>query len=145
MNEELEIIKSEYNTMTEIKDIWENPLVKCIISHIPFISSGIDSGLAKEIEKHQRKKLEMLFEIILEDDAITMDDVKDVDCIMLIAKTIDVVNRLIRNEKVVYLAKLLKNSIKDKQRNIDEFEETLNKLAGLSLREIDLLYLLQQF
>lgn len=142
MNEEVEVLKSEYNATIEMKDIWENPVVKSIISFIPLISSSIDSGVAKAIELRQKKKLEELFKILLEDDDITMEEVADVDCIMEIAKTIDVVNKLIRNEKVKYLAKLLKNSIKDSEGNVDQFEESLNKLEELSLREIDLLYLL---
>lgn len=144
MREDFEIIKNEYVVNNEIKDIWENPVVKCIASYVPFLSSGIDYGLGKAIETRQKKKLETLFEIILEDGTITMDDINDVDCIMEFVKTIEVVNKLIRNDKVKYLANLLKNSIKDKEKDVDEFEELLNKLATLSLRELDLLYLLYE-
>lgn len=49
--------------------------------YVPFLSLGIDYGLGKAIEIRQKKKLEMLFEIILEDGTITMDDINDVDCI----------------------------------------------------------------
>ncbi len=144
MNEELELVKSEYNGMNEVKDIWENPIVKQIISCIPFISAGIDSGIEKSIEMHQKKKLEELFKIILEDGNydVIMENINDVECIMEIAKTIDVVNRLIRNDKVKYLGRLLKNSILDSERNVDEFEELLNKLSELSLREIEMLHCL---
>lgn len=143
MNEKLEIVKSELNTTTEIKDIWENPVVKFLSQFIP-ISKGIDSAIGKAFEIHQKKKQEQLFEIILEDDTITIDDVNDVDCIMEFAKTMEVVNRLIRNDKIKYLAFLLKNSIKDKKRNIDEFEELLSKFSTLSVREIELLNLLYE-
>ena len=76
MREDFEIIKNEYVVNNEIKDIWENPVVKCIASYVPFLSSGIDYGLGKAIETRQKKKLETLFEIILEDGTITMDDIK---------------------------------------------------------------------
>lgn len=143
MNEEFDMVKTEYNGIGEMKDIWENPVVKLVISHIPIISSGLNSGVAKALEMHQKMKLEKLFEIILEDNDITIDDIEDVECIMEIAKTMDVVNRLIRNDKIKYLGKLLKNSIKDgDNRNVDEFEELLNKLSELSLREINMLHLL---
>ena len=144
MSEAFEVVKSEYQATGEWKDIWENPVIKCITGCIPFLSAGLDSGLTQMIEERQRKKLEMLFGLILEDGEITVDDVQDVDCIMEFAKTIDVVNRLIRNDKIKYLANLLKNSIKEKEKDIDEFEELLNKLAELSLREIDLLHLLYE-
>lgn len=142
MNEEFESIKSDFSVMTEIKDIWENPVVKFLLQFIPFASSSVDSAIGKEIEIRQKNKLEQLFEILLKDNSITIDDLEDVDCIMEFAKTIEVVNRLIRNDKVKYFANLLKNSIKDKERNIDDFEESLSKFSTLSVREIDLLYLL---
>lgn len=143
MNEEFEIVKSELNATTEMKDIWENPVVKFILQFIP-IPTGADSAIGKAFEIRQRKKQEQLFKIILEDDAITINDVNDVECIMVFAKTIEVVNRLIRNDKIKYLAYLLKNTIKDKKRNIDEFEELLSKFSTLSVREIELLHLLYE-
>lgn len=142
MNEEFEILKSSLNATYEIKDIWDHPVVKFLLQSIPFISSGIDLAIGKELEMRQKNKLEQLFEIVLKDNSITIDDLNDVDCIMEFAKTIEVVNRLIRNDKVKYFANLLKNSIKDKERNIDDFEESLSKFSTLSVREIDLLYLL---
>lgn len=114
MSEEFEIVKSELNATTEVNDIWENPVVKFVLQFIP-IPTVADSAIGKAFEIHQRKKQEQLFEMILEDGTITIDDVKDVDCIMEFAKTMDVVNRLIRNDKIKYLAYLLKNSIKDKK------------------------------
>lgn len=143
MNEEFEIAKSESNATAEIKDIWENPVVKFLLQFIP-IPAGADSAVGKAFEVYQRKKQEQLFEIILEDDTITIDDVKDIECIMEFAKTMEVINRLIRNDKIKYLAYLLKNSIKDKKRNIDEFEELLSKFSTLSVREIELLHLLYE-
>ncbi len=142
MNEKTELLKAEYNVATQIKDIWENPVVKFLLDKIHFISPNISNGLDKILEMHQRKKLEELFEILLKDNTVTIEDISNVDCIMETAKTIDVVNRLVRNDKVKYLANLLKNSIRDENRNIDEFEELLSKLSTLSLREIKLLYLL---
>ncbi len=144
MDEKTELKKASYNTMTEIKDIWNNPVVKDLLRIMPFRFLDIDNMIEREIEMLQKKKLEEFFEILLEDNAITLDDIKDVDCIMETAKTIEVINRLIRNDKVKYLANLLKDSIKNKKRDIDEFEELLNKLDALSMREIDLLYLLYQ-
>lgn len=143
MNEEFEVLKSELNATIEIKDIWENPVVKFLLQFIT-IPTGADSAIGKAFERHQMKKQEQLFEIILEDGTITIDDVNDVECIMEFAKTMEVVNRLIRNDKIKYLAYLLKNSIKDKKRNIDEFEEVLSKFNTLSMREIELLNLLYE-
>lgn len=142
MNEKTELLKAEHNEATLIKDIWENPVVKFVLDRIRFMSPDISYGVDKLLEMHQRKKLEELFEILLKDNTVTIEDISNVDCIMEIAKTMEVVNRLIRNDKVKYLANLLKSSIKDENRNIDEFEELLSKLSTLSLREIELLYLL---
>lgn len=144
MREESEIAKTSYQAASDIKDIWENPLVQFIVSHISSIFPAVSPGIEKALEMRQKKKLEELFEIVLEDGTITLEDLQDVDCIMEFAKTIDVVNRLIRNDKVEYLAKLLKNSIQDKERDVDEFEELLDKIATLSLREMELLHLLYE-
>lgn len=144
MNEKFEMAKAEYNTCTEIEDIWSNPIVKMLIGTIPKISSLIDSSIGKMIEFRQKEKLETLFEIILSDNKITMEQVNDVDSIMEFAKTIDVVNRLILNDKVNILAKLLKSEIASEDKNPDEFEELLHKLDVLSVREIELLHLLYE-
>lgn len=144
MKEESEIAKTSYQAVSDIKDIWENPLAQFIVSHISAILPAVSSGIEKALEMRQKKKLEELFEIALEDDTITLEDLQDVDCILEFARTIDVVNRLIRNDKVKYLARLLKNSIQDRERDVDEFEELLDKIATLSLREMELLYLLYE-
>lgn len=141
MNEKFETTKNNLDGIEKINNIWEHPVVKGIIGVIPYVSPAIDTGIKKLLEDYQRKKIEELFSIILEDNSITMSDIQSVESIMKIAKTIDVVNKLMRNDKVKYMANLLKNSIKEKD-NCDMFEEQLNKLDTLSIREIELLYLL---
>ena len=140
LNEKFETAKAEYNACTEIEDIWSNPIVKMLIGIIPKISSLVDNSIEKMLELHQKKKLEELFEIILSDNKITMDEVRDIDIIMEFAKTIEVVNRLILDDKINIFAKLLKSEILSENRNPDEFEELLNKLNILSLREMGLLH-----
>lgn len=142
MNEKFETVKNDLKDIEKVNNIWEHPVVKGVVSLIPYVSPIIDSGIEKMIEKCQKKKIEELFELILEDGTITINDIEDVDNILKIAKTIDVVNKLIRNGKIKYMANLLKNSIREKDDNCDVFEERLKKLDSLSVREIELLSLL---
>lgn len=127
----------------DIKDIYDNPIVQTfisILSKFPGFKDGVDAAIEKALTEFQHRKRKELFEIILEDNTITMDDVNDVTVLMEFAKVLDVVNRLARNGKVKYFARLLRSSIKEiRAGKIDEFEE---RLAGLSEREIDLLELL---
>lgn len=147
MNEKLDIVKSEYKAMQDLKGIWNNPMVQFIISNIPCISTIstiVDGSIQYLIDERQKKKMEELLETVFLDSSITLDDLYDVDHIMEFAKVMDVVNHLIRNDKVKYFGKLLKSTIHSGNKNIDEFEELLNKLNELSLREIDLLFLLAE-
>lgn len=141
MNERFDSIRDDVEGIQKINSIWENPIIQGVVGSIPYVATAIDSVVKNRLEYYQRKKIEELFNIILEDNSITMSDIQNVDSIMKIAKTIDIVNRLMSNEKVKYMANLLKNSIKE-QDNSDLFEEQLRKLDTLSVREIELLYLL---
>lgn len=142
MESNFENIKQSVINAEHIKDIWRNPVVIALLSgikRIPILSDIINNTIAVEIERHQKKKIEDLLNEILRDSSITQDMVEDVDVIMEFAKAVDVVNRLRTNQKVKYIAKLFVNTIKEDDRNYDEFEEFLQKIGDLSFRELDLL------
>lgn len=59
MNEELEVLKSSYNMVTEIKDIKENPVTEAMISlvkSVPVIGGLVDTTATVVINKFQEKK-----------------------------------------------------------------------------------------
>lgn len=60
-------------------------------------------------------------------------DVNDIEFIMNFKRTLDAVNRLANNDKVVYFANLLKNGyMKENKISNDEYEENLRILGELS-------------
>lgn len=80
MNEDLEVLKSSYNTVTEIKDIKENPVTETMISlvkSVPVIGGLVDTTATVAINKIQEKKQKELIQCILQNsNSITSDQVK---------------------------------------------------------------------
>lgn len=147
MNEEFEIAKAEMKNAEMYNDILNNPVIQtllCGIKSIPIISDLVINTISVAVEAHQRKKLQKLMTLIIEDNTITEEMVNDVDVIMEFAKMVDVVNRLRTSQKIEYLANLFKNMVKDSDRDYDEYEEYLQKLNDLSWRELELLFLLEE-
>lgn len=131
--------KQSLKKTDKIVDIWSHPIAKFIINIIPYLGSSIDSGIQAELDRFQRAKQEELFEIILEDGSITLEDVSDVTAIMQMKKCIDSINKLTTNKKVRYYAQLMKSAIKKETCDEDSFDEWLERLNTLSYREIELL------
>lgn len=131
--------KQSLKKTDKIVDIWSHPIAKFMINIIPYLGSSIDSGIQAELDRFQRAKQEELFEIILEDGSITLEDVSDVTVIMQMKKCIDSINKLTTNKKVQYYAQLMKSAIKKENCDEDSFDEWLERLNTLSYREIELL------
>ena len=144
MKDDLQLLKREMNTLDKAENIWNNPCVRLLLevvsAYVPVLPGMIDSSIQSLIGKRQKEKLEELLTLVFSDSSITRADLEDVDNIMKIAKVIDAVNRLIGNEKIQYFARLLKNNLKEEDKDNDLFEEQLEKLKSLSIREIELLY-----
>lgn len=143
MTEEFEIKKIEYENAVTINDIWNNPVVNVLKEmvkiKIPVATDIVDSTVSTIFEEFQRKKMEEFFDVLLCDKTVGVEDVKDITVIMEFLKMMDIVNHLIGNEKIKYCANLLKNSIKNDNNDINEFEECSNRLNELSNREIEIL------
>lgn len=149
MNEELEKCKAELKKAETAESIFDHPAVQFIesmLGMIPVVDAGVncvDAAVKKRLIDFRTSKQEELFEIIFADNSITIEDVSDVTVLMEFAKVLDAVNRLSRNGKVKYFAGLLKSSIPEiRTGNVDEFEEWMDHLGWLSVREIRLLKLL---
>lgn len=149
MNEEFDVVQSELSTLTEVEDIWQNPVVQALygaLNIFPPLATMVNSVVSKKLSEHQERKQEELCRIIFADNGITLDSVQNVAFIMEYARMLDVVNRLATNEKVKYIANLFKRTFSNgcDPKNIPEFEEYLHRLDYMSYREIDLLFLLYQ-
>lgn len=146
MNEEFQDVKNSLETLDDVKDISNNPVVKSLISLvslIPGMGTFANSAIAEKVSMFQKEKREKLIDIIFSDGTITQEQVSDVQFIMEFAKLIDVIDRLSTNTKVEYLGKLFKNSmLSNDDDKFDRFEEYLYRFNELSNREIEILYLM---
>ena len=117
--------------------IFNNPLTKNIIAIynqvIPF-GEVVTTNIEIMIDNFTKKKHQEFLETILSDNNLIVSaDVNDIEFIMNFKRTLDAVNRLANNDKVVYFANLLKNGyMKENKISNDEYEENLRTLGELS-------------
>lgn len=139
MNQDvLEIAKKKMQNGT---NSWSTAIIAGLVGLVPSFGGLFSSTIGQVMNDFQEKKRQEFLNVILSDEQmITTEMVSDVEFIMNFAKTLDVVNRLASNDKVVYLGNLLKNSYftTDKINNC-EYEEYLALLSELSYREIFIL------
>lgn len=99
--------------------------------------------VVNKFDSFQNEKRNKFCEVVLENKVmITSDKVRDITFIMEFLRTMDVVNRISQNDKVIYIARLFKKSfvVRDiSEFDVDQYEEFLHRLDFLSLKEIDLL------
>lgn len=146
MNKNFEETKATVVNAEKLNDIWNNPVTQILVSgvsSIPVMGDIVVNTIGNAIEVHQRIKIQELLELILLDGTITENMINNVDVIMEFARLVDVVNKLRTNQKIEYLANLFKNTIKENEKEFDEYEEFLQKMNDLSYRELELLFLLE--
>ena len=81
MNEEFQNAKYSLETVDDIKDISNNPVVKSLISLvslIPGMGTFANSAIAEKVNMFQKEKREKLINIIFSDGSITQEQVSDV-------------------------------------------------------------------
>lgn len=128
---------------TEIcENVFDNPVIKNLISFIPAFGTGIDSAIHNVLKEEQDKRLQRICEIIISDNQITTNQINDVKDIVSFIKMLDVARKLITNDKLEYLARLYKNLIIEEEKNYNLYEEYLRRLDELSFREIEILHTL---
>ena len=128
----------------KLSEIYNSPMVDLVCSIFGTIYPPISimkEGINVIVNDFQEKKRKQFCDIILSGQAcITSDKVKDVTFIVELSRTIDVINRLAQNDKVIYIAKLFKKEfVEAKEYDVDRYEEYLHRLDYMSLKEIDLL------
>lgn len=143
--EELNVRKVELEMAKDVSEIRRNPIVETFVTYaktfVPFIGDLIDTSVNCVLEEYQNKKRMDFCEYILDTpELITKEKVSDVDFLIEFGKTMDVINKLAQNEKLIYISGLFKNTFitKDKY-DVSEYEEWLRRLDELSYREIELL------
>ena len=114
----------ELNSVDNQKSILNHPIIQTLLGGsgaIPIIGSaigaGIDSSINSYLKKEEEKRLFHICEMIISDDSITSDKVKDVKEIISFAKMFDVARKLITNDKLDYLVRLYKNLLTQDEKN----------------------------
>ena len=139
-NKEFDDVKKDLNYL----DAYNNPMVDLVVDILGIACPSLltmKEILDIHVNDFQAKKRDQFMDIILSGNSrITSDKVQDVTFIMELAKTIDVINRLSQNDKVVYIANLFKNEfIKGEKYNVNRYEEYLYRLDYMSIKKIDIL------
>ena len=135
----------------EFADIKNNPVVAAFITSVkplfPFWGELADGVVNEVLTKNIIEKRKKLLDIILSDtEMITTDMSSDVECIISFKKTVEAVDRLVTNDKIVYFGNLFKNGYLNEERiQAYKFEEYFNIINSLSYRQLDLLALLHTY
>ena len=147
MKEETEIAKLNLENSNNILDIYDNPVVKAILGAISgdlnIAGSLVENGIEKLLQKRQKDKEKALLEAVFLDGSVTLNDINE-DFIFEFAMTYNAVIHLLQNEKIIYFANLLKNTVHNSDRDSNTFQESIERLCSLSYREIEMLLLLNK-
>ena len=148
MMDNFELEKEKYHKTSVMLKRAENPVIQTLLDCLgiipvvgPIASAGgelASSGLKAALEKKQNEKLEQICGTIAADASITLEDVQDVNTIFEFAQLLKTCETLSSNRKVQYLTGLFCGSIHEKQPDV--FEEEMDKLTSLSIREIEFLF-----
>lgn len=145
----MEKAKKEVNSVDKAKELKNSHLgvgISALLSLIPGAGPFIDGEINKKINEFQDEKRNKLIDTILcNNNNITSEMVNDIEFIFNFSKTCEVVSKLATNDKVEYFGNLIKNSylVGAKVEN-DVFEEYLNILNDMSVREINYLVFLKE-
>lgn len=143
--------KLSLHNCEEFADIKNNPVVSAFITSVkplfPFWGELVDGAVNEILTKNIIEKRKNLLDIILSDtEMITTNMSSDVECIMSFKKTVEAVDRLVTNDKIVYFGNLFKNGYLNEERiQAYKFEEYFNIINSLSYRQLDLLALLHTY
>lgn len=140
--------KSLKNTDKAIS-IKESLALNSIFEVLSFFVPGsgiIDSSISSVLERFQVQKRNELIEILRTSHNVTTEMISDVEFLINFKRTIEAIDRLSNNDKVVFFANLLKNGyLGDERIDYNEFEECFFALNSLSYREIRYLVFLYEY
>ena len=142
-----EIQKEEQNNLSFPQKLLNHPVTGLIISALglipesgPFIEFGVSAiaiSLREVLARRQKAKLESILTTVSECEDITVEDMNNADAVSEFVQLWHQCYYETSDEKIDYLTKLFIGSVKEK--NPDKYEEQLNKLSALSIREINFL------
>ena len=142
-----EIQNENQNKSSFPKMLLEHPVTGLIISALglipgpgPFIEFGVNAfaiTLREALDRRQKAKLEKILTDVLECEEITVEDVNNTEAVYKFAQLWHHCLYEISDEKISYMTKLFIGSVKEA--DSDRYEEYLDKISSLSIREINFL------
>lgn len=142
MNEE--IVDSLFDAYN--KDPMIRALIKLLMSPIPFgIGSAIDAALTAKVNQIRAKNLRIFFDE-LQSGKIKLDEeiIQREEFLYSFFATLKASINQNREQKIKLFARFLRNAVSFNQLGTDEFSEFLSILDDLSLRELQILFLLRE-
>lgn len=143
---------AENTTLQKIADVYENnPTIRALIqvamSPIPYgIGSAIDSALTTKIENMREERLKTFFnELANGSIELTEDVIQKEDFLHAYFSTLKAAVNTHKKEKIQLFARLLSTATKEKYLGNDIFDEFLDILDNLSIRELQILLILKYF
>lgn len=137
-------------TAETINDVWNNPVVQCIITAVneiiipsplvDLVNAGVSRILATQIKRKQGRVLQDL----IESKAITEEDIKEVDFVIEFAKLLSAVNRTRGNTKIQCMTKIFKGTVCCEKKDYDLYEEYLQRVYDMSEREMNILFIMHE-
>ena len=122
-------------------------LTQALIQLIPYFGPYVDLKIQDIISNYNAKRYRIFFDEISR-GAIPLNPelIENDDFLFCYFKTISAVQKSRRTEKIIYLARLLKDAFgESKIRNADEYEEVIGIIEDLSFNELRILSTLARF
>lgn len=153
MKNEIERQKCRIHSWEHLEKAYNNPMLmvqKECAKAVPGVGLGVSitdsllsSLIQKQIQKNHKELLKCLKDASPE---IVLEDVSEEEFIMDYVNLHIVVERLRSNEKIQFLANLFISAHCGQTCcNLDEYDEMINRLNMLSLREISMLQILHKY
>lgn len=142
--------KYSLETVETINDVWNNPVVQCLISVVNEIFSPsplvelVNKGVSKMLEMQIKHKQEQVIQELLVSKSITEADIKNVDFVIEFAKLLSAVNRTRGNTKIQCMTKIFKGTVCYDKKDYDLYEEYLQRVYDMSEREMNILFIMQK-
>jgi hypothetical protein len=122
------------------------PVLRGLVQLIPFgIAAAIESALLAQLNRYREEQLQVFFDELGSGSVpLTEELTRSNDFLHCYFATLSAVLRSRRNEKIRFLARLLRGSFHGRVSDVDEYEELIGLTDELSHRELVILAILSE-
>lgn len=151
MNEKMEEYIKDYEVATNLNQISKNPAVnvlKDLVEKAPVFGKILTNSVDRGLELFQKSKQDKLIQSVIDNEnLIAPERIHAVPFVIEYAKTREMLDRLANEKKVKLVCNLFVNYFlkENHEDDVDVYEEYLQHLGQLSVREISLLITLNRY